>query len=230
MSEYMDLLERASERGEPRGIDRVVQAATSRLRRRRRQRWASAAAVAVVMLGAVGWVGVQADDTTTIAASDPTGTVDTSTPAASNIGERCATQMEEVASGEDWTLRQGVGGGLPSLYEVAVNGEVIAGGCSDRAAIEAGLLSWFSVHVGDGVLLFGEVPDGVVAVDVNGEIVDAQSREGALTGLVVAVLPASAGSGPVSLEAIRSDAQRVALEPARIDPTSNVGFVVPFNR
>ena len=75
MTEYLDLLERASERGEPRGIDRVMQSATGRVRRRRRQHLAAIAAVALAMVGVAGWGAADRDDTTTIAASDPSNFV-----------------------------------------------------------------------------------------------------------------------------------------------------------
>jgi len=72
MSEHLDLLQRAANRGTPRGIDRVVADARHRLRRRRRQGIAMVAGVALVGTGVMA-TGLPDRDSTTAVASSQDG-------------------------------------------------------------------------------------------------------------------------------------------------------------
>lgn len=146
------------------------------------------------------------------------------------LGGQCGTRMLEVAAGDGWTLSRGVTAGLPSLYEVTVDGELKFGGCgSDARAKEAGYMPWFSAHVPDGVLLFGEVPAGVRAVAVNGDVVEAVEHQGTDSALVIVTLPYSDGDrGNVTLEAVRFDGSQAPLPPAVIGPNTDHAFALDF--
>lgn len=152
--------------------------------------------------------------------------------APSDFATQCASEMREVMTGGVWTLSQGGGSDLPSSYEVTIDGEAVFGGCgTDLAAREAGFMSWFYAHVGDEVLLFGEVPPGVSAVVINGETIEAQTRERSEVGLVALSLPSKTDAlQSVRLEAVHVNGERTTLAPVSIDPTANTGFVIAFDQ
>lgn len=172
-----------------------------------------------------------------LAGDEETGATPTTTPASPTTASPgsaeagvCATRMVEVAAGDRWTLSRGVGDGRPSLYEVSFDGEPLFGGCgSDQGAKAAGHMAWFSGIVGDEALLFGEVPAGVSAVAVNGDVVPAVTPAGTDTGLVVATLSSvDTDLSNVTLEAVRPDGTRTPLAPAAISSHRNSGFVLVF--
>ncbi len=69
MSDHLDLLQRAANRGTPRGMDRVVAGARHRLRRRRQQGIAAVAGVALVGTGIMTTGLLDGDSTTSVASS-----------------------------------------------------------------------------------------------------------------------------------------------------------------
>jgi hypothetical protein len=113
-----------------------------------------------------------------------------------------------------------------------MDGELIFGGCgSDLRAVEAGFMPWFYAHVGDEVLFFGEVPEGTAGVIINGKEVEVHSREDSRIGLAVVALPYAQGEVQhIEMEAVGADGVRTLLAPTQVDPTSNTGLVIAFER